>query len=201
MADLPQDETTEVIIRDSTDQTKELFVNVDGSARTSTDSGLATYSAGFVGLVPPASATDIFTITGSATKTVRIKFIQMSASTTSGSGVAFNLSIVKRSTANSGGTSTTATAVPHDSTSAAGTAVVRGYTANPTVGTLVGVVRATRTEAVTAGTSRQIGEYTFSNKNDQSIVLRGTSEVLAVNLNGASVTGPVVGCSIEWTEE
>lgn len=201
MADLPGDETIEVIIRDGTTSNNELAVNADGSIYIRSDGKLSTYSAGFSALVPAASPTDVFTITGSGSATIRVRYLQFSVSTTSGSGVGLNVTLVKRSTANSGGTSTTAANVPHDSASSAATATVRGYTANPTTGTLVGIVRSLRTEAVTSGSNRSTYLFDFSTRNDQALVLRGTDEVLSVNLGGTSVTGGIIGCSVEWTEE
>lgn len=160
-----------------------------------------TYSAGFAGLVPPAAATDVITITGSASKTIRITKIKFSVSTTAGSGLSFNVTLLKRSTANSGGTNTTATNVPHDSNDAAGTATVQGYTANPTVGTLVGIIRACRTQAVTQGADRTPVEWTFSESPAKALYLRGTAQVISLNFNGTTITGPVVGGYIEWVEE
>src|SRR6267143_1654293 len=68
-----------------------------------------TYSAAIVGMSPATLATDIFTITGSATKTIRISHIEITATATLNGGATFLL--VKRSTANSGGVSSSPTAV------------------------------------------------------------------------------------------
>jgi len=168
----------------------------------STDSKKATYSAAFVGLVPAAATTDLVTITGSGTKTVRIIRMVLSTSTTSGSGISVNVSVVKRSSANSGGTSSNAVAVPHDSNNAAATATVAGYTANPTtLGTAVGPIRAIRYSAITAGGNQNELTWEFGNRPSQAIVLRGTSQQLSINLNGASITGGIADLSVEWTEE
>jgi hypothetical protein len=200
--DLPTTETSEVTVADSAGVNK-LTVNSDGSINVSVSQSAPnpSYAAGFNGLVPPASATDVVTITGSASKVITVTRVVFTLSTTSGSGFAYNLSLLKRSTANSGGTSTTATAVPYDSNDAAATAVVRGYTANPTTGTLVGTIRNLRTSAVTQGSNTNVITFELGTLSSQSIRLRGTNEVLAINLNATSITGPVIGCSIEWTEE
>src|SRR6266550_8344389 len=92
-------------------------------AITTVDGAKSTYSAAKVGLVPGSSATDFFTLTGSATKTVRITRITITATTTSATPVALDILLLKRSTANTGGTSTgSPTAVPHDSANPAATA-------------------------------------------------------------------------------
>lgn len=173
-------------------------LKVDASLNA--ESSAATYSAAVGNLVLPLLATDFFTITGSATKTIRIT--QLTISATGSAGANQNLILVKRSTANTGGTSTTPTAVPHDSNSAAGTATVRAYTTNPTaLGTLVGTVRSQK--LFTSGVSTAAAEpitWDFGTRNTQSIYLRGTSQVLALNLSGVTVTSPLFNIFIEWTE-
>ncbi len=105
----------------------------------------ATYSASVNGFTLAATPTDIFNIIGSATKTIRVTKIRLTGTTTSGSPISVSVMLTKRSTANTGGTRATAINVPHDSTSAAGTANVGNYTANPTaLGTLVGNIRSHR---------------------------------------------------------
>lgn len=203
MADVSLNETTEVTIVDgSSNNGNELVVNSDGSLIAApTDGKQVTYSAGFSGSVAALLATDVFTILGSATKTIRVTCIKMSATTTAGSGLSINLTLVKRSTADSGGTSTTATIVPHDSASAAGTAVIRNYTVNPTLGTAVGIVRSERLTTGTTGTSSGIIDWEFGTRPGQALVLRGTSEQLCMNFGTVTITGSVIAFCIEWTEE
>lgn len=81
----------------------------------------ATYSAAFTDLAAPSLATDIFTITGSATKTVRV--LQMRASATQTSGTAYqDIQVIKRSTANSGGGASNIVVVQHAANSNAANA-------------------------------------------------------------------------------
>jgi hypothetical protein len=159
-----------------------------------------TYSCGFVSLNIAGSATDFFTITGSATKTVRVKKIELSftVNVTLGASQSFDVQLVKRSTANSSGTSTTPAITPHDSSDAAATAVVRGYTVNPTLGSLVGVVRALKLTANSVNTTNPVVRVVW--EFPAPVVLRGTSEVLAVNLNGSTLTSDDNAMSIEWSE-
>lgn len=169
------------------------------TAVTPVDGYKATYSAAATAFAPAASATDVFTITGSASKTIRVTKIEMSATqTTAGNN---EVLLVKRSTANSGGTSATPTIVPHDSSSAAGTAVVRSYTANPTTGTLVGAVASVKMFVSTTATENQKQIWDFGIRPSQAIVLRGTSQVLAINLNAATWTGGSISVYLEFTEE
>lgn len=172
-----------------------------GALTVNTEGVKPTYSAAFSGTVAAALATDVFTILGSATKTIRITNIRMSATTTAGSGLSINLTLVKRSTADSGGVSTTATLVPHDSNSAAGTAVIRNYTVNPTLGTAIGIVRSERLTTGTTGTSSGIIDWEFGTRPAQALVLRGTSEQLCMNFGTVTITGSVIAFYVEWTEE
>jgi hypothetical protein len=170
--------------------------------KVETESAKATYGVSGLLNTPAATTTDFLTITGSATKTVRIKRIALSgAATTAGSLL---ISLVRRSTANSGGTSTAPTRVQHDTADAAPTATVALYSANPTaVGTAVGNIHGGRlflNVATTATPDRLVFE--FSTRNDEAIVLRGTGQILAVNFNAFAVpAGGAVDFDIEWTEE
>jgi hypothetical protein len=167
----------------------------------------ASYSAAITGLVAPSGSTDLFTITGSASKTVRITRIGISATQSNQNIV--NLVLLKRSSANSGGASTSLTAVPHDSQNPAASAIISGYTANPsTLGTLVGNLRVDKLfiPATTPSGSAGIGSVAvliieFGNRPSQGLVLRGTNEVVAINLNGTTINGSSFDAYIEWTEE
>lgn len=165
------------------------------------DGSKATYSSSIAGLTTATTATDIFTISGSASKTIRITRLGFTLTTTSGSGISLNISLIKRSALDTGGTSTTQTNVPHDSNSAAGTAVVKAYTANPTaLGATVGSIRNIR-YSVAASNTIDLIEWTFGNRPAQAIVLRGTAENLVINFNSTTVTGGTISIDIEWTEE
>ena len=160
-----------------------------------------TYSAAVVGLVASATTpTDIFTIYGSSTKTIRITRIALTATQTT--AAQRDVLLIKRSTANTGGTSTAVNAVPHDSTSSAATASVKSYTLNPTaLGTAVGTLRSRKVYiGTTTGNSDEL-IIEFGPINAQEIILRGTAEGLAINLNSIASTGNLFDISIEWTEE
>lgn len=164
-----------------------------------------TYTAVSRSLSPTsANPTDIFTITGSATRTIRVTRMWVAAIQTTAASQ--ELDIMIRSTANTGGTSTTSTNVPCDSTNPTATATVRGYTVNPTgLGTLVGIARSTKFFIPAGGTVDQ-EEYFYDftqNGTVQGEVLRGTTQVLSLNWgNGAALTtGLNLNLTIEWTEE
>jgi hypothetical protein len=183
----------------STGALKELLVGSNGESNcVDYNTTKASYSAAALAFVPALTATDIFTLTGSATKTIRITRIQISATQTT--ATANNIVLLKRSTANTGGTSTTLTATPLDSANAAATAVARSYTANPTVGTLVGNLRVDKLFIPTTTGSPTILDWKFG-EGCQPIYLRGVAQVLAVNLNSTTLAGNSFNIFIEWTEE
>lgn len=164
------------------------------------DTAKATYSASAVAFAAATTPTDVFTIIGSGTKTVRV--IRVAVTGTQTTGAMRDILLIKRSAANTGGTSATATAVPHDSLSAAATAAVKSYTANPSgLGAVVGTIRAEKIfiGATTAVSGELIADY--GPRYGQSIVLRGAAETLAVNLNSVTSTGNSITICVEWTEE
>ena len=158
-----------------------------------------TYSSSVISLAAANNATDIFSITGSASKTVRVTRIGICATQTTAGYV--TLQLAKRSSVNSTGTAITA--VPHDSSSSSATALVQSYTANPgSLGALVGYVRSLKLFApttTTAGVNTE--EFDFGNTPSQAIVLRGASQVLAINLNATTYAGNNFSLYVEWTED
>lgn len=158
-----------------------------------------SYSASVLGLGTGLLATDIFTIVGSASKIVRVTRIQISATKTTSTMA--DIVLVKRSSDNTGGTSTSLTKVPLDSTNAAATATVRSYTLNPTLGTLVGNLRTNKMPIPTSGSTIDSNIDWQFGQNCQSIYLRGINEILSVNLNGVTLAGSSFNIFIEWTEE
>ncbi len=169
------------------------------------DGNKASYSAAVSGFVCAAGTTDLIVIQGSATKIIRITKVSISGTTTAGSGFSINSTLIRRSTANIGGTLASMSAVPHDTADASGTAAVKYYTANPTtLGTQVGILTANRISFPQAGANGlgvNANEIDFGVRPAKAIVLRGVNEYLALNFGGITITGPVVSCTIEWTEE
>ncbi len=163
----------------------------------------ATYGATISALASATSATDIFTIIGSATKTVRITRLEISGEATT--AVSIQVQLLTRSTADTTGTSTAPTVVPYDSASAAGTAVVKAYTANPgALGTLVGAIKSDflyLSAPATATVGAEKLNFDFGNRPAQAVVLRGVAQTLVVNLGAVTVTGGSFDINIEWTEE
>lgn len=150
-----------------------------------------TFSAS--GVVPSvSSATDVMCIKGSATKLVKVKRVAISFF--NGTNVYTNL--LRRSTTNTGGTSSTLTATKNDVSDTAPDALVTVYSGLPTTGTLVGKYRAA---VVPVGANIQ--EWDFHSMKEKPVYLRGTSEFLCLNLNGDLSVAPTALVSAEWSEE
>lgn len=162
-----------------------------------------TYNATIASLTPAASATDFFTITGSATKVIYVRSIGCTGTSTAAASQV--ITELVRSTADSGGTSTgSPAAVPLDSNFPAATATVLAYTANPTTGTSVGSVNTGLLQTPAPASIGAANGLFFSylqKDGDQPIVLRGTSQVLALSAGGTSfASGTSLSCSVTWTE-
>lgn len=156
------------------------------------------YSAAGSVIVAAASGTTLFSITGNAnTKTFVTK---LAISGIHATGNVIDVFVRKRSTANSGGTSTAKNAVPHDSGDAAAQATVLAYTANPTPGTSLGEVRSAKVALppATAPANSPV-EFWFGNEGSKPIALNSATEVLEFHLNGAT-TGGTFDCYVEWFE-
>lgn len=160
----------------------------------------ATYVSSDTEFTPSAGATDIWTLYGSATKTIKILYVGLHYAGTAGGVGTFTL--LRRSSANSGGTSSSTTPTKISSANPASTATVTCYTANPSsLGTANGQlvvysghpVYLAATESFMPAPDAPLFDYHLIG---QPIVLSGTSEGIAVNCNGTSPTGGAVKVSL-----
>lgn len=162
-----------------------------------------SYSAAASAFTVGTGPTDIFTIYGSATKTIRITKITTSQTQTTAGPETFNL--YKRTATPTGGTRTACVVVPYDSSNAAGTATVGFYTGAtpPTVNGTATLLLFSYRGAVpsAAGTSTGSGTPVVlyeATRPTQAIVLRGTAEGVAIN---GTAVGNICSCTVEWSEE
>lgn len=162
-----------------------------------------TYHATGVAIAVGTTPTDVACITGSATRTVRLKKVRISG--TAGTAININTFLTKHTVANTGGTAATGTALPtaspNDSTFPAATATLQAYTANPTVDASAIVVNgATLFMPVTStasGQSHLTFDWATGATAESPPVLRGVAQQYCVNLNG--VTAPSSGVmNVEW---
>jgi len=172
----------------------------------------ASYAATFVGLVGVAAATDIVTITGATNRVVKVARITISGIATA--AAVADVQIVRRTTANTGGTSGSVTPVQRGDllrdtsgniVSYAAQATVLTYTANPTLGTATapsgGTLAAAKMSIGTAsGTTSTPLVFDFTAPGMSQPTLRGAADVLAINLNGGTYAGNAYTGTIEFTE-
>jgi hypothetical protein len=176
----------------------------DGNVLSISSNGTrATFRYVAQDITPVATATDVLVLTGSATKVIRVTKVEVVGTATTAS--IYDHYIIKRTTANTGGTSSSVTAAKSDSADDAQTAALKLYTANPSaVGTGI-AIEAHKTylsASATPGAAALPSSYEFGVRNDKAIVLRGTSESLAINFNGQAVpSGASLYLSFEWTED
>lgn len=170
----------------------------------------ATYSAGFTGLVPAASTTDIVCIAGSSTKTVGVQYIQLHGS--AGTTLLVPVQMVRKATADTGGTAAGTTANPAntitklDSNYATATATLVSYTANPTIND-AGTILAMRQMGVSLTTMATVGYpavFDFSNFPTNLVsplYLRGAAQQICLHLSATSIASGLLTGQIVWTEE
>jgi hypothetical protein len=161
-----------------------------------------TYSTSITSLATAATATDIFTIYGSATTVVRITRVTISATQTTAGTI--SVLLIRRSSANTGGTSTSPAIAPMDSNNAAATATVKAYTVNPTgLGTAVATILSEKLFVAAPATASGggISIFDFGIRGTQPVVLRGVAQGLVVNLNSTTVAGSSFCIDVEWTED
>jgi hypothetical protein len=190
-------------ISDGTYPWRQQMVTAGGaSVATNVDGYKATYTVNYFGLVPVTGATDIFTITGSATKTIKIARVEFSMTITTATQL--DVMFIKRSTADTAGTvvTTNQTITPHDSANAATTATFQAFTANPTLGSLVGSMGIVKYFAQGPAIASAVYIKEYGVRPSQMPTLRGIAQVFAINLNGTALAGgQLVDLSIEYTEE
>ena len=152
---------------------------------------------------PAALATDVITISGSATKTIEITSIRVSAASTNGGIV--DLYFYKRTTLDTGGTSTVPVAVPYNSTNAAATAGLKAYSVNPSAlgtGQLIrGFHYYLGSKSTNASPPLDL-DIDFGTRGTQPLILNGVNESLCFGLNGQTLpAGFDFYLMIEWTEQ
>lgn len=206
--------TTSVAVKDGNGVTQTLATitdpaNLQRSVISTDDAGSAFYraSATFTPLV--TSAVTLLQIKGSATKTVRIKRVQVTGVSTANASVV--LQLLRTTTTGTGGTAVTPTIGKNDSgTVAAATAVVTHFTtAAQTSGTASGGPLSTfrfYSSVVTTPTVQPAVSTVFPEAGapvGQAIVLRGAADFVELQLVGGGnlSAATVLDYTVEWTED
>lgn len=164
----------------------------------------ATYAVRIADVTPVALATDVLVLTGANGKILRISKISVSGSATAAS--LLDLYISKRTTLNSGGTSTVQTITKYDSLDPNPSGVVTLYSVNATsLGTgssLEGDKIYLPAQATPAGEpTHWLADYT--GLEAKCPILRNANESISINLSGIQTIPPGTSLYlyIEWTEE
>lgn len=176
----------------------------------------ATYSSAFFGLVPVTAGTDVICIAGSASRTVRLQRITIWG-TTATAVQTLPLNLVRRATADTGGSAATTTANPgvttqitRRDTSVAGTAtaVLISYTANPTINDAAPTYidsQLLTMPVVTSVATASPADFFFARDVENLLsapTLYGVAQQICVNINAATITNASLwNGSIVWTEE
>lgn len=166
----------------------------------------ATYSGIIFTYAIPATPTDMIVLGGSATKTIRLLRLVMHYTITSIAQAEFFL--IRRSSVNSGGTTATTNRTINllDSVNAAASATLVYYTANATsLGTSAAIIKRSKVAVPTPTTfvSNDDGAmlaWDFAARGAtlaQLPTIRGTSESLSLNFNGATLG---TGFAIQFVE-
>lgn len=167
-----------------------------------TESQKATYSYTTASIALQAAPSDILQIRGAANVVTRIKSVKVQASSTV-SG-ALNLSLVRRSTGSTGGTSASGTVNKYDTSDATASTTITSFTANPsTTGTTVSTLYSFIQPVNAAATPQQPLTLPFTNNNLKGVVLRGAADYLVLNGNLSTLTNAdnKLTMTIEFTEE
>lgn len=164
---------------------------------------LATYSICLPDITPAATATDVVELSGSASKTIQISYIEITADASAVGVIDFYA--YKRSASNTGGTPVAKMPVPHDSANdpAASASLVQ-YETNPSAlgaGQLIRAAHYALPSATSTGYPGAPWIQSFGANSGQPIVLNGINESLCISLNGQAIpSGFSMYVTIEWCE-
>lgn len=173
---------------------------------------IATYAAASTPTAPAAATTDLFTLTGADNIEGQILYIGLNLELSAVGATTPRPLIVKRSAANTGGTSGAVTAVPLSSEWGAAACSVLAYTANPaalgaSVGRIIsGLMNGAGNTALFQSNAAgvQVPVYVWTPGGD-ALSVRAATEVIAVNFNGVLPPGTIAGgglcCTFIWTEK
>lgn len=135
------------------------------------------------------AASDIYCVTGSDTKLVKVTGFCVSAE--ANSAIIADLTIVLRSTLNTGGGLASVPVVKMDQLNPTPTAVVQSFTSAPTAGTAIGTVRSIKMLLEGSGSSGRScqGTLFFPRNWGQPITLRGSTQAACVNSSALGAGG------------
>ena len=168
-----------------------------------------TFSAISVGLVPAASATDIFCLNGSTSKVVSLTRLLVTG--TAGTAITTPVILKLNHSLDTGGTAATTLALPVAAANNGldtATATLTAYTANPTVNdsTPSYLLAPAISFGATTTVNQPVEFHSGHNVDwfDKHWDIQKASTVvqqLCLNLNAVSISSGVLAISAEWTEQ
>lgn len=170
------------------------------------DSGLATYSYNITQFNPVASATDVWMLTGINLLKTKVRWLEVGGTVANAGTIRTQpVALIKRSTATSGGTSTTPTPQKADSGDVNAQAVVTQWTTLPGgLGSSIGQIDSTTftmTQGATTAVPQDRAVFNYEAVTVKPITLNNASEFLCVNFAAvATVASDRIDFEIWWTE-
>ncbi len=189
---VPNEVATGTGVNEQTDQYGSTFNDAEG---------LKPSDSSFVSFVPASGI--LWSMCGSATKTIRIRSLIVSGIVTTTIGT-LNLSVLKTSTAPSGGTATALTFVANSTVGAtSNTATGNAYTAAPTGGTSLGAVGGGLLGFQLAGAQIQGLQLLQQGSpiGTQTIVLSGVAQCIEISTASTTLPLAIMDVSEVHTEE
>ena len=173
--------------------------NPSGVTAVTNEPNVSTYTGSSIAAAPSTSGA-FYAITGSSTKTVRIR--RCTVTGTAGTATLSIISAAVDSAITGGTTGTAPTVGTLDSVNSTATATAAYYSTPPTgvtVSAYAGAQEMLFTNVTTAAPQTVTFDWGNSH-NDQAPTLRGTSQFFTLSTS-AALTSPAVSSSCEWTEE
>jgi len=175
----------------------------------SLDGQVPTFSASGSAFAQVATPTVWLVIQGSASKTVRIRRIELAGAATAAGSMPFVIARCSAAGTLGSAVLTAVTAAEHDTAGAGATAVVStvGIANYGTPPTVVANIAAGRVNMVALGSAATSSAgnplvFEFGAAGESGLVLRGPSEFITVSGSGAAIPpGGVNDYRIVWTEE
>jgi hypothetical protein len=145
-----------------------------------------------------SSTTDNAVLPGNATNTVLVTRVTVTCTATT-AGIQ-TVTLIKRSAADTSGTSAAFTVVPDDANYIAAVSAPLSYTGTgPSAGAAVGNVDSAQIGCNASATTGPNDVYILDRRL-KPIVLRGVAQELAVNVGNAAITGGTLTVTYEWQE-
>ncbi len=165
------------------------------------DGASLSYSGSITGLVGLSGDILVFFPSTVANRWTRLTRLSVTGLATAATDV--NLTLVKRSTLDTGGTFAAVGTVPHYGVNAAATTVVNSYTVAPTPGTIIGTaMRAAKLNLALAATGQAYGvTWEFGARPAQCPALIGGSTQCIALAVDATIAGASYDIDFEFTED